>query len=129
MLPLVSSVERIRVASPPSRVSALAPGPWMSSASLIAISLPTGIVPVRPLAKLIVPASAAAFAWVIASRRLPGPLSLVFVTVNVAASALDAPSATAAPTAAVAATEARRQRRLARCSSRACALTIARFDT
>ena len=41
------------------------------------------IVPV--MAKLIVSAPAAALACAIASRKLPAPLSLVFVTLNMAA--------------------------------------------
>ncbi len=86
-LPPARCTLKRRVPRLPSTLIVLTPGPARWSVSVIAISLASEIMPVRPAWNWTVSAPAAALAWPIASRRLPAPVSLRFVTVNVAAPA------------------------------------------
>ena len=71
---------KIRVASPPDTVRALAPGPLMVRSFVNEISVASVIVPVT--SNTIVSPEAAAVIW---SRRLPAPASAVVVTCSVVA--------------------------------------------
>ncbi len=85
-----------RVAPAPSMMMRPAPGPAISSVSLMRISLARLIVPVRPAWNWMMSPPLAAFACSTAARRLPAPASLRLVTVMVAAPACGE-AATAAP--------------------------------
>ena len=79
-----SKIEKIRLLSLPLIARLAAPGPVIVSGPLMFIWPDVStIVPVT--VKSIVSAPAAVLACETASRRLPGPLSLVLVTVKVAA--------------------------------------------
>src|SRR5438105_2574837 len=86
--PIPSLMLKMRDALLPLMVMTFRPGPLIVTLSMIGISpVVSVIVPVSPDWKLTVSAPPVLFACVTASRRLPAPLSLRFVTVNVAADA------------------------------------------
>ena len=95
---VTSTIEKMRLCALPSMISCADPGPWIVTASVTEIDPVVSVMmPVTP--KVIVSAPAAALASMTACRRLPGPESSRFVTVNVAPCADDAARQTHSPNA------------------------------